>query len=161
MVNWAHVHLIVNEVPILGSLFAALLFIVALSTRDRDGWARAGILTLAVSVLGLLLAFFSGDPAVHVIEGLPQTSARALSEHHVRGVVATIAAGLAAVAGVVSAAGAHNAGGSFSRRSLVMVLVATVAMAAILGWTGLAGGRINHRELQLPADRESGPAHPH
>jgi hypothetical protein len=43
MINWAHIHLLVNDVPILGSLFAALFFIVALRAPQRDTWARAGL----------------------------------------------------------------------------------------------------------------------
>ena len=52
-------------------------------------------------------------------------------------------------------------GGAFSRPLLIAVLVTSAVSAGALGWTGLAGGRINHPEVQAPGDREHGPARPH
>jgi hypothetical protein len=159
--NWAHVHLVANEVPIYGSLFAAVLLLVASFTRAPDDWTRAGLLLLAIGVLGLVVAFLSGIPAVDVINGAPRTSGRALSQHHVRGLVAAGFAVIALAAGVTSSVLARRRGGSYSRRSVVVVACSAIALSAALAWTGQAGGRINHPELQEPADREGGRAHPH
>ena len=43
MMNRAHIHLLVNDAPILASLFAALFFLIALRVESRDTWARAGL----------------------------------------------------------------------------------------------------------------------
>jgi hypothetical protein len=86
--NWAHVHLMINDLPILGSAFAFVLLAVASVSPARDGWARAGSLVLAIALFGVVAAFFSGDPAVDVVAGAPRTSAKALSDHHVRALVA-------------------------------------------------------------------------
>jgi hypothetical protein len=146
---------------VLGFSFAAVLLGVASLARNRGGWARAGLLILALAASGLLLAFLTGIPAVDVIDGAPRTSARALSQHHVRGLVAIGFSVAATAAAVVAAVLARKRGGDFSRRSIAVVLAATLLSALALMWTGEAGGRINHPELQVPADRESGPAHPH
>ncbi|TWI82608.1 hypothetical protein [Chitinophaga japonensis] len=158
---WAHFHLTVNDLPILGFLFATVFLILALTTRWRDSWARAGMVMLAFSFLGVLAAFFSGDPALHVISGQARTSARALSQHHKRGLAATIIAMITVIIATVAILKARKAGGVYSKRLLIIVLIATALSAAAMAWTGLAGGRINHPELQEPADRESGPAQPH
>jgi hypothetical protein len=159
--NAAHFHLLVNEVPILGSAVAAALLAAAALSRKPNGSARAALIALGISSVGVLAAFLSGSPALEVITGLPRTSGRALSQHHVRAVVATALAAAAALAGVVAALIARRRAGGYSRPSLIVVLVATVASTIALSWTGLAGGRINHPELQEPADREGGPARPH
>ena len=52
-------------------------------------------------------------------------------------------------------------GGSYSRGLLAVLLAVMIVSASVLCWTGLAGGRISHPELQLPGDRDTGPAHPH
>jgi hypothetical protein len=159
--NWAHIHLIVNDMPIVGSALALVLLTVALISPARDAWARAGSLVLAIALCGVVAAFFSGDPAVDVITGVPRTSAKALSEHHVRALVACAfsAPGTAAVIGATVSARRNQ--GAYSRRAVTMVMLATLAMMAALVWTGQAGGRINHPELQERLDQESGPAHPH
>lgn len=161
MMNWAHVHLLVNDVPILSSLFAALFFIIALRGRNRDTWARAGMIMLGITSLSGLAAYLTGDPALDVIEGQLHTSGHALSEHHVRAAVAISGVAVAAIAGVAALFIARKTGGSYSSRLVTILLLATISAAAALAWTGLAGGRISHPELQLPGDRDKGPAHPH
>jgi hypothetical protein len=116
---------------------------------------------LAIGSFGALAAFFTGEPALHVIDGEPHTSGRALSQHHVRALFAIGTATVAAVTGVVAIVLARKAGGVPSQGLLAMLFVVTLGSAATLGWTGLAGGRIGHPELQLPGDRDAGPAHPH
>jgi hypothetical protein len=158
---WAHVHLAVNDVPIIGFFFAAIFLVTAVTTPARDGWAKASMLTLAISFLGMLLAFFSGDPALKVIDGQPRTSGRALTQHHIRGLVAVTLAVITVVFAIIAAVKARRANGIYSRNLLIVILIATILSAGALAWTGQAGGRINHYELQEPADRESKPAHPH
>jgi uncharacterized membrane protein len=159
--NWAHVHLLINNVPILGSFFAALFFAVAATRNSRDAWAGAGMVMLGIASLGALLAFLTGEPAAEVIKGQANTSGSALSEHHVRGVVAISTAGIAALIGVVALIRVRKRGGSYSRHLVTVLLVATLASAAAFSWTGLAGGRVSHPELQRPGDRDAGPAHSH
>jgi len=48
-----------------------------------------------------------------------------------------------------------------TRRTLATLLAATAASSVAVSWTSLAGGRINHPEVQKPGDQEAGPAHPH
>ncbi len=158
---WAHFHLTVNEVPIIGFFLAAVFFGLSLINKKRNGWAHAGMLTLGISVVGGLLTFFSGDPAVDVISGQARTSNRALTQHHVRSIYAISFAVITAALAVIATLKARKAGGQYPVRWLRVVLIFTVLTLGALGWTGLAGGRINHPELQGPADKEGGPAHEH
>jgi hypothetical protein len=157
----AHFHLVVNDIPILGFFFASVFLIASISTKGRDSWARAALLTLIISFIGMILAFFSGDPALKVIDGQPQTSARALTQHHVRGLVAVGFVLVTIAIAIVAQVKARKAGGSYPRNLLILLLVASILSAAALAWTGQAGGRINHPELQEPEDQKDGPAHPH
>lgn len=157
----AHFHLVVNDIPVLGFFLTTIFLFASVVTKERDGWARAAMLTLAISMVGLILAFFSGDPALKVIDGQPRTSARALTQHHIRGVVA---AGLCVITSVIAVVGtvrARKRGSPFSQNFLIVVLIAAALSATALTWTGQAGGRINHPELQAPEDKKEGPAHPH
>ena len=84
----AHLHLLVNHVPILGTALASLLLLIALHSRDRQAWAHCSLLVLAISVAGGVAAFFSGDPALNAVDGMPRTSGHALQQHHILAVVA-------------------------------------------------------------------------
>ena len=159
--NGAHLHLIVNELPIIAVFTSAVLLAIALVARSRDTWVRAGFLALAAAVVGAAAAFFTGDPAVDVIAGMPQTSNRALSQHHTRASIASLLVCVAALASVVVFARARKRGGRFGRRAIAIVLVAVLAAAVALAWTGLAGGRVNHPELQHRGDLADGPVQHH
>lgn len=54
---WAHFHLTVNEVSVIGFLLAIIFLIMALATKRSDGWGGAGMLTLMISIVGIFLAF--------------------------------------------------------------------------------------------------------
>jgi hypothetical protein len=160
MKNWAHFHVVVNHLPIFAAGFAALFLAIGLVARDRKGWIRAAIVLLFISFAGVAAAFLSGSPALTVIEGDPRTSAKALTDHHIGALVATITAGIALVVTIITLVLARKRG-AYPRWALVALLGVTIATAGGLAFTGLAGGRINHPELQQPGDREAGPAHPH
>lgn len=158
--NWAHVHLLVNEVPIIASLFAVGFLFLGLVTRERAGWVRAALFTLVVAFASAAAAFLSGSPALEVIEGMPRTSGKALMGHHVAAVVAVSAASIALVATIVVLV-VHKRRGFHPRWSIAILFAAMLIASGALVWTGSAGGRINHPEIQKPGDLDHGPARPH
>jgi hypothetical protein len=160
MMNGAHIHLLVNEVPILAFAFATLFFLMALKDSGRVAWTLPGMVMLGIASLGAFVAYMTGDPAVDTIKGIPHTSNHALSEHHVRATIAVTIAGMSAVIGIV-AMYLFTKSGTYSRRVVLVLVIASLASTATLGWTGLAGGRIGHTELQLPGDKAGGPVHEH
>lgn len=156
----AHVHLLVNHVPILGFFLSSLFLLLALVGREREGWMRAALVTLALAFLGGVVAFVTGTPALTAIDGMPRTSGKALTEHHVRAVIAAVVGTIAIIVGFAITLLARKYG-AYSSRGVLILLGSNLAAAATLGWTGLAGGRINHPEVQQAADREHGTARPH
>lgn len=161
MKNWAHFHVVVNHLPIFASLFAALFLAVSLvAKKERAIWIRAAMLLLIISFVGVAAAFLSGSPALDVIEGQPRTSARALTAHHIAALAASIISGVAAIMTIVAFT-LRARRGDYPRWAIALLFAVTLAGAVSLAWTGLAGGRINHPELQEPGDREAGPALPH
>lgn len=156
----AHLHLLVNHVPILGFGFSVILLLLALVGRERDGWVRAALVLLGLSFLGVIAAYLSGDPAVTALEDMPRTSNLALEAHHDAAVLGTTACGLA-LAVVVVVAALHRHLGVYSRRSVLVLLASTLVAGGAMARTGLAGGRINHPEIQHAEDRGGEPVHEH
>jgi uncharacterized membrane protein len=159
--NGAHIHLTINDVPILSMFTAVVSFTIALLAKSRPVWARAGLIAVAIAVVGAATAFLSGILAQDVIDGMPRTSNKALSSHHVWAIVATSLVAIAAVISAVVFLRARKRGGVFDGSSIAVMLAAAIMAAAALAWTGLAGGRVNHPELQEPGDLDDGAVHPH
>jgi hypothetical protein len=78
--NQAHLHLLVNHLPIVGSLFAAVLLAAGLLKRDAS-LTKAGL--VAVLAAGLLCwpAQLTGDGATAVVQDLPRVSRALILAH--------------------------------------------------------------------------------
>ena len=99
-----------------------MLALAALLSRKRDVWARGAMATIAVSFIAMAIAFFGGSPALDVISGQARTSARALSEHHVRAVYGSVAGLAVALLAAATSVVAKKRGGSISRPLLTALL---------------------------------------
>lgn len=147
--NMAHVHLLLTHIPILGSLFLTVLFLVALISRNVFLqkvvlWFLVGIALLTVST------FLSGDEAVDAVEHLPGVSTAMISTHEL---VAKFGLGLMFGTGVMALVGALV---SRSRPTLPRVLVGIVLTvlvlnAALFAYIGFLGGQIHHQEIRSSA----------
>lgn len=143
----AHLHLLVNHLPILGSLFAVPILAWSLLKRDRTA-LLIGVFLLAISGAGAAVANQSGESAEDGVEGLPGVSEPLIHVHEERAEIATVAS-------VVLALAALGIGGLAWRRpnglpvSLSGALLAgSVVTAGLMAWTGASGGVIRHTEIR-------------
>ncbi len=146
--NAAHVHLLVNHIPILGFGFGAILIVVGLWQRREKGITVAAAAVLLVAALGSLIAVSSGEDAEGLVEGLNGITHERIHEHEERAEVANYAAivtGLAAIGLLVMAL----------RRSFetpawawAILLVLVLITTGLMVWAGDAGGKIHHPETR-------------
>ncbi|MDO7854221.1 hypothetical protein [Hymenobacter convexus] len=78
--NQAHLHLLVNHLPIVGSLFAAVLLGAGLLQRNAS-LTRAGLVAVLAAGLLCLPAQLTGEGAAAIVQDLPRVS-RALIQTH-------------------------------------------------------------------------------
>lgn len=141
----AHLHLIVNHIPVLGAVFGLLLLAYGL-VRRNDGVVRASLWTLAIVGLAGLMAYLTGEPAEEIVEELPGVSEAILERHEEAALLATIGGGivgLAALAGLLL----HRARPVASAFSAVMLLL-TLGLFGGMAWTANLGGQIRHGEIR-------------
>lgn len=144
--NAAELHLALNHVPILGTIFGVLLLAYG-TGRDSDPVVRAGLWALGLAGLAAVGVYFTGEPAEHLVEELAGTSEAALEEHEAMALWAAIGGG---------ALGALSLGGLLfryrslrvDRRFVAAVLALGAGVAGVLGWTAYQGGQIRHPELR-------------
>lgn len=144
--NLAHVHLILNHVPVLGIGFGILLLAVGMVRKSGD-IAKASLLLFVVAALVALPTYYTGEPAEEIVEHLPSVSESAIEEHEEAAETALIGAevlGVIALAGVLVFSRSSAVPAWFTTLSLVISLAAGGLMARTAG----LGGRIHHPEIR-------------
>lgn len=155
--NAAHAHLLLNHVPILGTLFGVLLLGYGLWAHKLD-FVKAGFITFVVTGASALLVFLNGEGAEEIVETIPGISGALIEAHEDVALFAMIAAlllGAAALAGLLIARKK-----ALPPRFGAAVLVLGLVVTGAVGWTGYLGGQIHHTELRAAqgADATASPA---
>lgn len=143
--NAAHIHLMLNHVPILGFAFG-LLFLAWGRWRDSEETIRAVQALFLLVGLTSIVVFLSGENAEDVVEGLAGVSHDAIEAHEETGELAMI---VSIVAGLFS-------GGVllvYRNRPLPGWSVGGTALAgvvafALLAYAGFQGGQVHHEEIR-------------
>ena len=143
----AHVHLVVNHVPVLGTIFGLVLLAFGLLRREAV-LVKAGLIAFLVSGLAAGAAYMTGEPAEEVVEHLAGVSGAAIEAHENAGFYALISAvvlGLFALGGLL-----------FFKTRLPRLLAVTIVMLALfvsgmMVWTANLGGQIRHVEIRSDA----------
>lgn len=139
-------HLVLNHLPVVGTLFSLLLLGWALIRRSPELLKTAlGVVVLVG--LTTIPTYLTGEPAEHTIEHLPGVDKAFVEEHETMGQFA-LACGV--VLSVVAAA-ALGVGVRSSKRLLIGALVVWLANAlafGVMGYTAHLGGMIRHPEIR-------------
>lgn len=144
--NWPHVHLVLNHVPVLGSVF--LLFLLAVGLARRSGELQRvslwGVVALTLAVIPIK---FTGDAAHTATKGWAGFDDAVIERHEQAADQATTAvflAGVAAAAGLFAA----RRGRSLPRWAVFGTLLLLVVTFALMARAAGSGGKIRHPEAQ-------------
>lgn len=141
----AHLHLAINHIPVLGTLFAAAILAYGL-WRAQDAVVRVALGLLVASGVGGVGAYFSGEEAEDLVEGLPGVTHAAIEAHEE---VALIAVVLSAVlGGLALVVLVWRRSDDVPRMASAGLLVAALAVFGVMAYTANTGGHIRHTELR-------------
>ncbi len=142
----AHFHLLVNHIPIVGTIFGMLILMAGLLLKN-DTVKQTGLGALIVSALSSALALFTGDPAGDAVKGLPGVM-ESMIDHHENiaysSLWALVPMGLLAALAFYSLMKKERAGGKLAFITFIISLVAV----GMMSWVGLSGGEIRHTEIR-------------
>ncbi len=144
--NWAHLHLALNHLPVLGVPFVTVIFLIALRRRDV-AWQRLALCGFAALFAVAMAAKFTGDFAheqvvdwngfdhdlMHVHE---ESADQAVSAIFLLGLVSGIALFLS------------RGGRPLPKWTVAAVLVLALVSTALLLRTASRGGEIRHPEIR-------------
>jgi uncharacterized membrane protein len=148
--NWAHLHLLSNHIPVLGTLFGLLLLAWGMIRRSAS-LQRAALATFFVAALVAIPVFLTGEPAEEAVEHLAGTAEGAIETHEDAALLSLISVELLGVIAVLSVIWRRASGSRFVTRA---ALVMSVVTAGLMARTANLGGKIRHAELRGAASAQ-------
>ena len=144
--NLAHVHLLLNHIPVLGTIFAFLILAWGVVGRSHD-LTRAGLVSLVASAVMAIPTNLTGDPAADAVKGLPGVTTPIISAHEDAADLAfyvLLAVGALALVALVVPMLSDDA-----RRKLTLAVLAGALIAGgLMARAANLGGRIRHTEIR-------------
>ncbi|MGB7291769.1 MAG: hypothetical protein WBD99_06340 [Thermodesulfobacteriota bacterium] len=147
--SWAHIHLILNHIPLIGVGFTILLFIIALIRNSKELINVSLIFTIIVA-LWTIPVYLTGEPAEEIVEELPGISENLIEQHEEMSEKAYIfleVVGALALMTLIVKRHSQKLGGWLMSLTLIGLIVG----GGMVAWTANLGGRINHPEVRSNA----------
>lgn len=144
--NGAHMHLLVNHLPVIGSIFAILMLIWSLIRKNTE-IARAALGLFVIAAITGLAAYFTGEPAEEVAEEIAGVTRNAIHAHEESAELATVLLGGYGVFALGALLYLRKRTVEFPRRFVALALVLSFIPAGAMGWTANQGGKIRHPEI--------------
>ena len=143
--NLAHLHLLLNHWPIIGTFIAFGLLLVALTARSDD-LKQATLALFALMALIAIPAYMTGHIAQDRIQNEPGVSASLIATHQGAALLALIA--LALTAGFAwTGLWQYRRAARSSNWNIAAVLVAAALTIGLMVAAGNTGGAIRHPEI--------------
>ncbi len=144
--NAVHMHLILNHIPVMGTLFGIIFLLLALAGRNK-AIIKASLWILVFVAILTIPAYFTGGSAEEMVENLPGISEDIIHEHEESAEKAFIAAlilGLLAAVRLLRYRTRSRVSGMFLATLTLFAIITGVLMASAAN----EGGNIRHPEIQ-------------
>jgi hypothetical protein len=144
-VNLAHLHLLLNHFPIIGTIVGVGLFLFSLAGKNDD-LKRAGLIIFAVMALLSLPTFFSGIGAEGAIEKLPGVSEALIDRHEGAAILALLFMEITGALALVALWQSHKLSRPAGWNVLTVVLFSLITVG-LMARVGTTGGDVRHPEI--------------
>jgi hypothetical protein len=144
--NIAHVHLLLNHFPIIGTLVGLALFLMSFIGKNGD-LRRASLIVFAGVALLSIPTFVSGVGAQVTIHGNPDAAAALIKRHEGAAILSlwfVLANGALALIGLAQSYRSSRP----AHWNITAVLVFSLLTVGLMARTGSTGGDIRHPEVR-------------
>jgi len=143
--NQAYIHLLINHLPIIGSILGGLVLVHGLWTKSNHTKIAAYNI-LIISTIGAVIAYLTGEGAEEAVEKIQGISKSMISQHEDFALISLIAL---IILGTTSLIGLFFTlrKSSFSRPIAFIVLFISLISFGLIARTGYLGGQIRHTEI--------------
>jgi hypothetical protein len=147
--NGAHLHLLINHIPVLGTFFGLALLAFGAWKRS-DELRKVALGTFVIAALAAVVTYLTGEPAEDIVKGLPGVSRPLIGRHEDAAGIAlggAIALGVVALGGLIWFRGGKPIKNWFS----TLALVGAILVTGLMAWTANLGGQVRHPEIRSGA----------
>ena len=140
-----YAHLLLNHVPVIGTIACVLLLAAAFFTRSKD-LATAGLVGMVFVALATIPVYLTGEPAEERVEHIAGFDRHAIHEHEEAAEYAFVAMEVAGAVALLSLIMSRRR--PASRAWLGATLLVTLFAFSTIARTAYLGGEIRHTEVK-------------
>ena len=143
-----HLHLLLNHVPIIGSIFGGFVLAYGIWSKSHQT-IIASYYLLIISSLGGVITYLTGESAEETVEGIQGISMELVERHEdlaVFSVISVAALGILALAGLIVTLKKLPLAHTMAWAALLVSLVSFGSLT----YTGYTGGQVRHTEIHRP-----------
>jgi hypothetical protein len=142
----AHLHVILNHIPVIGVPIGAALLVYAFIRRSEEV-KRASLLVFIIIALITVPTFLAGKAAEQEVEHLPGVSEEIIERHEEAATIGLIGTSLLGVL-ALGAFGWSLLSGRLATPVTALVLLVSLGVAGWLGRVANLGGQVRHTEFR-------------
>ena len=143
--NQAHIHLLINHLPVIGSLFGVI--VLAHGMWTKNGQTKIASYNLFIlSAIGAAIAYFTGEPAEEMVENIAGVTERAIEQHEdfaMSAFISFMLLGILSIFGLLITLKQSI----FMRPVAIIILLVSLVSFVLVARTGYLGGQIRHTEI--------------
>ena len=146
MVNSAHLHLLTNHFPVIGTILVILVIAYGVIRKNNEVIRAALLLTIVVSLV-TIVAYTSGEGAEDIVEGMDGVNEEYIHEHEDAALYAFYVMefiGVVGLAGIVLFRKAEK----FPTWFVAVFVLLLLLNVGIMARTANLGGKIHHPEIE-------------
>jgi uncharacterized membrane protein len=147
----AHIHLLLNHIPILGTIFALLLLVYGILKRSDDAM-RASLGAFVITALITIPVYLTGDGTAEIVHNLPGVSIELIRQHDSAATITIVAIELLGAISLLSLWLARRAI-EIKGWMMLAVLIMALISSGLAVWTGGLGGQIRHTEVRTESSK--------
>lgn len=149
----AHLHLVVNHFPIIGTIFGLGILIAGILLKNTIV-KNVSYILFVVAAIFAAFSMGTGEGAEELVEDMPNIGKKIIHEHEE---IAEKLAIVLYVLGVISLLGLYTNIKNHTKAKLISYLVLTIAAVGVFlaQQVGTTGGEIRHTEIRANANATS------
>ena len=144
--NEAHLHMVVNHFPIIGTILAIGILIAGLLSKNRSIINTSYVLFVIGAIFGIL-SMNTGEGAEELVEDMPGIGWKIILEHEELAEKMVL---LLDILGVLSLVGFYFQYKKNAKEKLVSYIILLIGIASffVIQKVGTSGGEIRHTEIR-------------